>query len=433
MNAEHVYRISSSGWVHCHGDQLEEVPAWPRLSHSALAVFDLDDAFSDVWRFEGNAEYAQALIEKRVRTEGLVEGAAHIVVHRLVKLAGGFQVFFSTLPLDLWQRCTQWSKEQTDHCLVMMASGLLCHNVGNDQARLMLSQRRVTCFAQSQTGMVFGVTQALGSGPAALASAAQVLMSKQSALLSHLRPDAVEWGVLWSTGAEDGDICLEAVRSVLGGDPVAMPEQKLVLNGEQVRTALSALARAATGQHALNPPLERLAWRAERWVGPVTMVTVLVGLALAIAGVLFDQMAAHQRATALSQRSELTTLQDRIQAVATMAAPQNLLPAADFALALDAGARYDPVSFLALLRGASSKDVQIQRVRLEAHVGQAHSRAFRVDGVVAPGASAAMKRWVSAMIVAGWTLKAVDPALAIPGAFSYELVAAAPESGNVKP
>ena len=36
MSAEHVYRIASSGWLHCHGHQVEEVPAWPRLTHSAL-------------------------------------------------------------------------------------------------------------------------------------------------------------------------------------------------------------------------------------------------------------------------------------------------------------------------------------------------------------------------------------------------------------
>lgn len=100
---------------------------------------------------------------------------------------------------------------------------------------------------------------------------------------------------------------------------------------------------------------------------------------------------------------------------------------------MDDGARHDPVAFLALLKAASGRDIHIQRVRLEAAVGQARSRAFRVDGVVAPGASTAVTRWVSQMVAAGWTLKAVDPTYPVPGAFSYELVAAATASGNVKP
>ena len=72
MSAEHVYRVASSGWLHCHGHQVEEVPAWPRLTHSALVVLDMDDVYTDVWRFEGKTEYAAALVEKRVRTQGLV-------------------------------------------------------------------------------------------------------------------------------------------------------------------------------------------------------------------------------------------------------------------------------------------------------------------------------------------------------------------------
>ena len=433
MSAEHVYRIATTGWLHCHGHQVEEVPAWPRLTHSALVVLDLDDVFTDVWRFEGKSEYAAALIEKRVRTEGLVEGAAHIVVHRLVKLPRGFQAFFSAISLELWQRCTQWAQEQADHCLVMMATGLLCHNVGTDQARVMMSLRRLMCFAQTEAGMVFGATQALGSGPAAMASAAKVLTANHNALLTRLGPEAVEWGVLWSTQTSDSDTCLEAVRSVLGGAPLAMPDQELVLAGERVHTVLPALAREAAGRHALNPSLERVAWRAERWVAPITVVTALVGLVLAIVGVMVGQMAEQQRTAGLNQRSELTALQDRIQAVATVEAPLKLLPVAEFSRAMDDGARHDPVAFLALLKAASGRDIHIQRVRLEAAVGQARSRAFRVDGVVAPGASTAVTRWVSQMVAAGWTLKAVDPTYPVPGAFSYELVAAATASGNVKP
>jgi len=433
MSAEHVYRVANSGWLHCHGHQAQEVPAWPRLTHSALVVLDLDDVFTDVWRFEGKADYAPALIEKRVRTQGLVDGAAHVVVHRLVKLPGGFQVFFSAISLELWQRCTEWAKEQADHCLVMMAPGLLCHNVSSGNARLMLSQRRLLSFLHTEEGMVFGSTQALGSGQSAMASAAQVLTANQTALLTRLGVDAVEWGTLWSTQAADVDTCLTALRSVLGGTPVVMPAQELALVGERVQTVMPALARQAAGRHALNPFVETVAWRAERWVAPITVVTALVGLVLAIVGVLVGQMAEQQRSAGLNQQSELTVLQDRIQAVSTVEAPQKLLPVAEFSRTLDEGARHDPVAFMALLKASAGNDIRIQRVRLESAAGLARIRAFRVDGVIAPGASASVTRWVSAMTAAGWKLKAVDPTYTVPGAFSYELVATATAAGNVKP
>jgi len=161
---EHVYRVSSTGWVHCHGNDAQDVPAWPTLQHSDLVVLDLDDIFTDVWRFEGKSEYAAALIEKRARTQGLVEGAAHIVMHRLLKVPGGFLAFFSAIPLELWQRCTQWAREQGDHCLLLTAAGLLSHGVGTDGGRILLSQRRLMYFAQTEEGLSFGSMQALGGG-----------------------------------------------------------------------------------------------------------------------------------------------------------------------------------------------------------------------------------------------------------------------------
>lgn len=433
MSAEHVYRVASAGWLHCHDHRAEDIAPWPRLSHQALVVLDLDDVFTDVWRFEGKGEYAAALIEKRVRTQGLVDGAAHIVIHRLVKLPGGFQAFFSAISLELWQRCTQWADEQADHCLVLMAPGLLCHGVTSANARLLLSQRRLMCFAETEEGMVFGATQALGSGSSAMAGAAQVLVTNHSELLARLGPEAVEWGALWSTQVSDAENCLAALSGVLGGAPTVLAAEELTLAGERVQTVMPALAHQAAGRHALNPLAERVAWRAERWVAPITAVTALVGLVLAIAGVLVGQMADQQRTAGQGQRAELVALNERIQAVATVEAPQKLLPVAEFSRVLDEGARHDPVAFMALLKAASGKDVRIQRVHLEAPAGQARVRSFRVDGVMAPGASSAMTRWVSQLSAAGWSLKAVDPASTAPGAFSYELVAAATASGNPKP
>lgn len=430
--AEHVYRVANAGWVHCHGHQAQDVPAWPRLTHSALAVLDLDDVFTDVWRFEGKSEYATALIEKRVRTQGLVEGSAHIIMHRLVKVPGGFQAFFSAVSLDLWQRSSQWAQEQGDHCLVMTTGGLLCHGVDVGQARLLLSQRRLMCFAQSEEGMVFASTQALGSGQSAMTSSAQVLMANQSALLSRLGPDAVEWGALWSTQPADGEICVSALQGVLGGPPVVMQAAELALAGERVQTVLPTLARAAAGRHALNPLSERVAWRAERWVASLTALTAVAGVALALLGLATGQQADAQRQESQSQRTQFAQMQQRIQAVSSVQAPQTLLPVADFSRMLDEGARYDPMAFLAVLKSSTGPTMRIVRVKLEPPT-QGRGRAFRVDGVVAMGASASVTRWVSQMAAAGWTLKAVDPAESVPGAFSYELVAKAAAPGNTKP
>ena len=431
-SAEHVYRIASAGWVHCHGQEAQELPAWPRLTDTALVVLDLDDIFTDVWRFEGKSEYAAALIEKRVRTQGLVEGAAHIVMHRLLKVPGGFQAYFSAVSLDLWQQCAQWAKDQSDHCLVMTSGGLMCHGVGLGQGRVLLSQRRLMCFVHTEEGMVFSSTQALGFGAAAMGNAAQVVAANQSAVLGRLGAEAVEFGALWSSHKEDQEICLSALQGVLGGEPVVMPTAQLTLGSEPVQSVMPALARDAASRHALNPTSERVAWRAERWVAVLTVLTAVAGIALGALGVFTNQQAGAQREESQGQREQLVAMQERIQAVSNMDTPAKLMPVAQLARTLDEGLRYDPLAFLGQLKETSGRDIRIQRVRLESSA-QNRTRAFRVDGVVAPGASASINHWVAQMSAAGWTLKALEPTDVMPGAFSYELVAKAAASGNVKP
>lgn len=429
---EHFYRVASTGWTHCHAGRAQSAFPWPRLTHNALVVLDIDDIFTDVWRFEGKSEFAKALIEKRVRTEGLVEGSAHIVVHRLIKVPGGFQAYFSAVSLELWQRCMEWATGQENHCIVLTASGLLCHGVTNGQVRLLLSQRRLMCFAQTEEGMRFGSTRALGSEASALANAAQVLTSNQGAVLGNVGPDAVQWGTLWSDQSGDSDICLAAVQQALGGTPVIQPAVELDMDGERIETVLPELARAAAGQHALNTLGERLAWRAENWVLAITLVTAVAAVGLMAGGVLLGQRAEQLRLAGQQQRMELQALRSRIESASSIQAPDKLVPAAEFARTLDGGAQYDPVAFISLLKQSIGPGLRIQRVRLEP-AAPARARAFRVDGVVAAGSSAPVTRWVSAMAAAGWSLKALDPADGGHGAFSYEVVAVAPASRNVKP
>lgn len=430
---EHIYRVASTGWVHCHGNEAEDVPAWPRLQHSALVVLDLDDIFTDVWRFEGKSEYAAALIEKRARTQGLVEGAAHVVMHRLLKVPGGFQAYFSAIPLELWQRCTEWAREQGDHCLVMTATGLLCHGVGSDNARLLLSQRRLMYFAHTEEGMFFGSMRALGERESAMADAARAMLGSPKGLWARLGAEAVEYGVLWSVRPADDEACLHAVQEAVGNAPATLFAEELDAAGARVRTVLPKLAHEGAGRQALNPLGERIAWRAERWVAPVTVVTALAGLALIAAGALITQQAQNYRLAGQGPRAELEVLQGRIQAVSTVEAPQKLLPATELASRLDQGMRYDPLTFLADLKDATGKEMQIQRVRLNTEA-QTRAQVFRVDGVAAPGASYAVVRWVGRMTAAGWTLKALDPVGAtVPGAFSYQLTAAGAASRSVHP
>jgi Tfp pilus assembly protein PilN len=430
MTLKHVYRIGDSGWQLCLGREVHEVPAWPRLRHPAVAVLDLDDIHTGVWRFDGKPEHAQALIEKRVRLEGLIEGQAHIVVHRLLRHPGGFQACFSAVPLEIWQRATAWAAEQPDHCLLVPGAGLLVHGVADGQGRALVSERRWQAYAQYEGGMAWVSVQGLGQGEAALDSAAQLMASQwRQALPLGVNP-RVEVGALWAWATAGGDAAgveggVQALQTVLG-QVNRLPTQVLAPVGEGglVHTGLVALAQAAAGAQAVNPGLALLAWRAERWVGALAAVTVLAGAGLVGLGLYARHEAGVQRQAAGALKSEFEQLQRRVQAVSELKPPARLLPVTEFARKLDDGDRYDPIALLAVLRRVTVPQIRIQRVHLETGAG-AKARAYRVDGVVGLDTSAAVPEWVAALASAGWSVRAVDPVETGPGAFSYELVAKA--------
>lgn len=431
----HVFRVTSKGWTHCQSMQAgtwqaREVPDWPRLAQAAFVVLDLDEVFTDVWHFEGRPEHAAALIEKRARTQGLVEGETHVVVHRLLPRPGGFQVFFSALPLPWWQHCAQWARQQRDHCLVMLAAGLLCDGVEVDRGRMLSSQRRLMLFAQTEEGMVFGSTLALGAQVQAGVDAARLLTDSHGPLLARLGAGAVGWGALWSADPGQNETARQALRVAMQGEPVALNAVTLSLNGDTVRCALPGLAAAAVGRHAVNGLKEHLAWQAQRWVVPLAGATAALGLALALVGVLMGRQADRQQADALRQRQELAVLQERIQAVATVELPAGLLDMAAFARSLDAGQRHDPVAFLSLLQASTSPDIVVRRLHLQT-ASASREQSLRLDATASR--ADAIPRWVRAMTSAGWRLKSLEPAEPVPGAFSYELTAAHSGSGKTTP
>lgn len=431
---QHVYRVSHGGWQHCHGRQVRDVLAWPRLKHPALVVLDLDEVHTDVWRFDGKGEYASALIEKRVRQEGLVEGETHIVVHRLLTLPGGFQAYFSAVPLELWQRALQWSDHQRDHALVMLAPGMLCHGVGVGQCRVWVAERRWQAFAQTDAGMVYRNTQGLGRAEDALESAAQLLAANLVQALPLGVRLSGQVGAFWAQatpGAAESaamPVALETLRDSLGSGLSLAPHAVLVPQGDGaqrasvVHTLLPQWAPRAASAHAQNPALARMAWRAERWVGALTLFTAVVGGGLLGMGVYAHAAArAEQRATAMV-KTELEALQGRVQAVAAFKSPEELLPVAEFARLLDDGKRHDPVDLLGLLKRVTGPDMHLHRVRLDGGAGK--PKSYRIDGQVALGAARAVSDWTASLAAAGWTLRALEPVDAGVGAFSYELVAA---------
>lgn len=428
-----VLHVTDEGWraLPPEGPWYELTP-WAPLKQPAVVVLDVEQSHTDVWRFEGKSEYAAALIEKRVRTEGLVDGPAHIVLHKVQAFPGGFQVFFSALPLDLWQQASTWAAAQQDHCVLVHASALLADGLGEGDARALVGVRGWAALAYAPSGLSYLTARVVGrqAGEDAFSSATRLLVSQWAALGQGV--EQLQVGVLGLESHVAVDELVEFLGRNTGlrarSDRIeAYPASEAAQAPWQ--TSMPAAARSATRRHVLNPGLARLAWRAEAWVGRLTAVVALGAVGLMGAAWYAQTQTVDLRERVARRAQDVAAVEQRIARLGQVEPPQALVETAEFARRLDEGRLLDPMRLLSDLQRQSSPEIRVQRVRLETSTS-GKGKIFRVEGQAALGDSAAVMRWVLALEQAGWRLRAVDPNDAAPGAWAYEMSrsAAAQES-----
>ncbi len=420
MSIDNILLVTRDGWRQLSGGAVSDVAPWPVLDAPAIVVTDFEEAPMGSYRFDGGKPaYAAALVEKRARAEGLTDGAAHVVVHRVVSVRGGLQTFHTVVPLEFWQRMLQWSAQQHDHCIVLPLGALLAAGVGPGRARMLRAGRTLHFFGESKAGLHYQSTNAMGRGTDDLQAAVRVLSGQSRAGIANGITHPVEWGSLWAAMAgEDAQTALQ--WTALSDIPAEPLPAAAAGAGASV---LPALVRRAGVRAAVNPPVARMAWWSERLVAGVATLTGVLAVGLAGLGMVVQGEAQATRANAAETRREAAALEARIAAVNKAEAPQDFAPVADMARKLGDGARYDPVAMLALLRDSAAPGTRILRVRFDSGASGSVAPGFQVDGVADSGGVGAIGRLLTSLRAAGWTAQPVNALDAAPGAFSYRLTA----------
>ncbi|BEU94470.1 FlxA-like family protein [Acidovorax sp. DW039] len=422
MNVQKLLLVTREGWFEITPGALVEIPALPRLKAPAVVVTDFDEAPIGVHRYEGKAAYAAPVIEKHARSQGLTEGAAHIVVHRLASVPGGCIALYTAVALDAWQRMQQWASQQPDHCIVVTLGDLLNNGLQKGQARVLRLGRTAHLVGVNESGVFHASVSAIGRSADDLEGAVRSLASQARHELGKGIKAPVQWGC-----ALGADIATEQRLAAAWGDAARM-ECTLLPHAEMVAgqrgpvvSALPQWVRSLKGSSVQASPLAKLAWLSESLVAPMAGVTSVVGLGLLLLGVLVQSQAEQEKRAASTQLAQAQAIEARITQANKIEPSATFAPVAEFARQLGDGAAYDPVAMVHLVKQAAGTDIRIQRIRLEPFGN--YKRTFRVDGVTTQGGLAAVSRFLSHTKAAGWRAEALDPVEQLPGAFSYRLIA----------
>lgn len=422
MSGDNIILLTREGWQQVHDGEISASAEWPVLDTPTLVVTDFGESPLASYRFDnGKTVYAVPMIEKRARTEGVVDGLVHILPHRVQTVRSGFQSFHTVVPLESWQQLQQWSAQQRDHCILIPLGALLETGVRLGHARVLRLGRILHFFGCSSAGFFYGSANAIGDTDAHLFAAVRVLAGVTRSEIDRGITAPIEWGSLLASDPGQDMRLIAHWNQTANLAAVALPIAPWRAAAGPVASALPALLERPGIDACANPPMARAAWASERLVTGVTVVTTVAAIGLLALGVYVNGQAEQKRLAAEASSRQIETLEARVTAANATSTPAGFAPVVEFARALGDGLRYDPVPMLAVLRDAAVADMRIQRLRLE--TGSSKDRAFVIDGVSDASGIAGVSYLLSRLRNAGWSAQAINPQDTAPGAFSYRLTA----------
>ena len=190
--------------INAAGTTLSPAQPYPNIDQPAWVIESFANAPVGVMRLQGKAAHAPALIERKVRSEGLVDSESHILIHRQLKEANGLQVLYTAIPLDTWQQVMGWAASQKDHCLVLPLATLLCAEVHQGEGRVLRLGRQLICFAHHDAGFVHAMVTAYSEAMDDLLIATSALADQISVAASaNAQPLRLTWCPLLAHQAEE--------------------------------------------------------------------------------------------------------------------------------------------------------------------------------------------------------------------------------------
>ncbi|MDR1933985.1 MAG: hypothetical protein LBS49_00055 [Candidatus Accumulibacter sp.] len=425
MTAAVIFNLDEK-WERYENGVPQALPDYPALEEPALVLTDFGKSVSGVFVAGDNSRYLDAVITRRLRDDGLIDGEARVLIHAVERGGSSHQVFYTAVPMENWQRLQSWAESRREHCLLIAHAGLMPRLMGRgDQAVVFHCNREISLLARQQ-GL-------LGYYSIMTLSAREDDFLETAASLTRRVPanaGGAKLKLQWHTFGEPLSPGLEqALHAQLSaGNAMDMRYESVQKTNGGVASALRPLSRPfQVAKLAAGPAPAKIAWLAESLLPRLGQcLAVCTVLLSAWAGVLFYQ------AYSLDQEVERSR--------AAMRPPAEQAPPAeargqDFAITRElidamanAQARIDPYAFLVDLRGvATANGVHILRVSM-------NGEAITVEGRIEQrgGRDDALAAFLVALRRLGFTPEAVAPSRPAQagGFFAYRLTPGATRKGG---
>ena len=432
----------SEKWFAIDAKHIQQVAAYPKYANALAVIETFDDSPSGVVRLQGKTAHAAALIERKVRAEGLVDGESRILIHRQRTSAGAMEVLFTAVPLPVWQAVSGWSQQQRDHCVIFPLAAVASSGILQGQGRVIRCGANLIFFADTREGYFYASVAAYSEAVDDLEIAVRALA--QQAADSHLgaargqnnegevkqAPLQVFWCPLYADAAEDErlqKLFAEVSRCRLEdcSQSTLLPldfDGRSVMAAAQ-KTALPYLMKLVGVRKSANTGWQRFAALAESWVPVSAAVTAMLALGLFAFGTYQHTAAAVLNASTDAQNARMLQQEQTTRQFEAKHAPDGYEVTQAFVNTLQGSiAGYNPKEVTTAIRSAAGAEIRVLRVRLENIPGKPFSILF--DGALRTGVDAsAITAFLLELRRAGYIVTPLDPADGgQTGNFTYRMV-----------
>lgn len=411
-------------FLSCRDGVWQEHTDYPRLTSGMSILTDFGNAPFGVMPVDTRPDFAAAVIEKTLRSEGLVDGEIHMLPHRIFAVGGGSRVLYTAVPLSQWQQVHAWLSTHTSiHLLFSLETAMLALAQKHD-AVICRIDRQFRLLVSNSTNLISISVNAFSDDQDDVETALNNLCDQaRQQWQGRNEKMSLLWVDVLAPGADIERAHLDHAAQRLNLKIEAAPFVQFNTNGKPRHSAVGTLMKVLDWRNALNPSLDRVAAASDRFGVPIAALTAVCGVGLLT-------LSAWWGVQTLTLRDEVQEVKQEVARIDQNNGKLALSPDAlmqpfnsetSFLVKLgDALNGPDALEFLHDLRQASHQKVRVMRVRLNAK-----DASFRVDGVpyVDGSTEKSLSGFLAAMQSHGYQIKSEDPGVQgqQTGFFSYSI------------
>ncbi|MFA5489309.1 MAG: hypothetical protein WC284_08835 [Candidimonas sp.] len=440
MNYALLYQ-GNDEWQLFQDGKVIRLPPYSALKRPTLVLTNFSNAVSGLVALEGNPAHATPLIEKRLRSEGMIDQGSKILLHQIRLVGKGYQALYTAVSMDEWQRLFSWSESQPDHCLLFAQTSLFWSCTTAGEARVYYDGKSLTFIANLKHQMLYASVITFSASTEDIEVAVQTLAERVKEMLAReydgdqaLR---IGWAPISSLSATEAQRLADdfAQRSLTQVELAPLStftdEQNNVIH-----SALPALCASLPLSKTISSSRSRWMYMAERSLPWASLASLLLAVALVSQATSWtlSEKAARQATQAEIERRQ--PIEQRIaQLQMHKEIPSNYRVEQRFIeRSLTISQRHDPVEIIETVRHSSTSGIRILRTYLADSLDgktDVRSKFVVVEGVVEGDSNiqsgSLLARFVGSLRNAGYHAIPTDGASAsgaaqLPiGFFSYQL------------